>query len=192
MPDSQNDQSRNSLVGYDVVLNPLKAGMYRDSVNNFILSFFEKGKDRITITDSMDVTFILRSIKHGILKVFKKQKDVSDKFGGKEDDMWHRKPLVTISKSADKNADKYIIKILANNDENKVLQDIRSINDFETLCRLEELELKGTNNLALCRDNVIKCIHEIKKNINGISLPKEEDGEKEMVAVNYSSPKERA
>ena len=170
---------KDSLVGYEVVLNPRQSGMYIDPVNNFTLSFFENGKDRIKITEEMDLTFIKRAIKYGTLFVYKGDKNVSAKFGGKDMTSWRFTPIVKKSEPTD--GDEYYLKILGKTDENKVVQDIRSITDFAVLKRLEELEKAGKNPVVTCRDAVIDEIHRAMKKTTGMSAPQKDEKEDEIV-----------
>lgn len=173
---------KNPLAGYEVVLNPRQSGMYIDPVNDFTLSFFENGKDRIQIEEDMDVTFVMRAIKSGTLFVFKGDKNVSAKFGGRDTTAWRFTPIVNKSEKADN--DKYYLDILNKNEEDKIVRDIRSITDFNALKRLEELEMDGKNPVAIARDRILEEIHQAMKKTTGISTPKkDETAEDEVIEI---------
>jgi len=152
----QMDQEK-SLVGCQVVLNPKMSGMYIDPSNDFTLSFFDKGQDRITVTDKMDATFIRKNINAGILFVYQKNKDVSLKYGGVANKDVSRQPIVKAPKKIDQQDDRYI-KVINRNIEDLIIQDIRTIKDLPTLERIMELERGGNNPSSQSRGGIIDAI----------------------------------
>jgi len=180
----QTEQEK-SLVGYQVVLNPKMSGMYIDPSNDFTLSFFDKGKDRIIVTDKMDVTFIRKNISAGILFVYDKKKDVSLKYGGVANKDVSRQSIVKAPKKIDQQDDRYI-KVINRNIEDLIIQDIRTIKDLPTLERIMELEQSGNNPSSQSRGGVIDAIANQIQTLpvtQRVGVAKETKKDKEEVVV---------
>ena len=172
----------NTLAGYDVVLNPKTAGMYVDPVENFTLSFFPNGKDRIRVTKDMDTTFIMKNIKVGILRVFKGDKELSKKFGGNYT-VPGMKPLVKIPLKAGKPEDARLIRVLDRNNQDDIIRDIFAIRDLATLERLDEIEREGKNPSSCSRGAVLETIKNQLKLAVGVGQVKESEEGKETISI---------
>lgn len=171
-----------SFVGHEIVLNPRMSGMYLDPVNRFTLSFFDKGNDRINVTEKMNTTFIARNVTAGILFVFKDGKDVTQKFGGPPNEDWSQKPIVKAPARVSSKDERYL-KVINRLKQEEIVRDIKSIKDVPTLERLMELEMKGNNPSAQSRAGVIDAIKAQMKTIPGVGKAKELEEEKEKITV---------
>jgi len=181
------ESTSKSLVGCELVLDPKMSGMFQDPVSKVTLNFFGAGKDRAIVTKDMDTKNVVRNIKAGVLRVVKGGKDVSKEFGGtpEEDSNWHFKPIVAIpalKKVTDK--DKPLIQVLDRNNDNKVIQDINSINDFNILSRLLELEKAGKNPASHSRASIIEALEAaIEKNVGMSEAGKIDENKKDVVKL---------
>ena len=175
-----------SLIGYEVLLNPQMSAMFIDPLNNLTLSYFEKGIDRIKITDKINVINIMKSIHAGTLRVMKDNKDVSAEFGGpKQDDNWHFTPIVEASKLQNFNEkDKPLLRMLERNDLRKIVADVNNITDYGILNRLYELEKAGKNPTCTSRAMVIEALEAAMEKTPGMSEVKEvPNSKKETISV---------
>lgn len=180
--ESKLEQIRMKLNGKTLALNPSTAGMYVDEQNGFQLDFFADSRDKIIYKKDMDPIGILRNIKANILKVYDDGKDISEIFGGKKSKNLDRTPIVeNVPRRADKKVDMPLLQLLGRPKEQEVLRDIESLNDFNTLQRLEELEKQGKNLSAVGRPNVINLIRKKMKKLSGVSDAKKLSQDKDEI-----------
>ena len=176
--------SVNSLVGYKLVLDPRNSGLFIEKVNSITLDFFKEGHDSIVVAESMDQKPLLKNIKAGILRVFKKDKDVTVDFGGSgvENDS-RRNPIVTDIPKKKTVDDEPFIKVLNRNNEPEILRNILAIADLNVLERLRFLEESGNNPTNLCRRAVIDAILQQIEKTPGVTSAREIKSEKEVITV---------
>jgi hypothetical protein len=133
----------------------------------------------------MELSNIKENIKHGILRVMKDGRDVSEKYGGPPK-AGPLRPIVKkiISKpDAGNNADAALIRVLETNDVNNIGTYIQQINDFATLQRLLELEQQGSNPTEKPRRSIVDSLTEKIKHVSGIKFGKDENAEEEEITV---------
>lgn len=173
------EAKKDSLVGCEVRLDPKKSGMFYDPENDLTLSFFKDGSDTYTITEKTILDPIKKNVKAGILRVFKKDKDVTEKYGGPAP-VGRPKPIISkglprmekISKNDEK-----LAKILNVYDLNEIRKYVTSIQNYIDLDTLEDLEKQGNNPLSQPRASVLDLIKERKKQVSGIKIEKSEETE---------------
>jgi len=166
------------LIGYQIVLNPKRSGMWMDPINKITLSFFGDNKDKVEVKEGMDTSRIERAIKAGILKVFKNDKDISPDFGGPNGEDWHMKPLVEKSKKTPDKEDIPYLQILGRNKQSEIIKNIEVINNYSILERLKELEEMGKNPSSQPRLDVLNTIIKKMKETGGVGNVKELPQEK--------------
>jgi hypothetical protein len=179
-----------SLVGCEVVLDPTKGGMMADPANDFTFSYFRNKEGEITndkrvITKDMELTLIKENIKHGILRVMKDGKDVTEKYGGPPK-AGPVRPIVKkiVSKpDAGDNIDAALLRVLDTNDVNQVGVYIQQVNDFASLQRLLELEQQGSNPTEKPRRSIVDALSDKIKHVSGIKVGKDENAEEEEITV---------
>jgi len=174
------------LVGYEVRLNPYKAGMLVDSGNNITLSFFDGGTDRMEIKEDTDMTVISRNLIHGIVRIFKNDKDVSDKFGGPKTSNPKRVPIVEKGmklSNVDDSKDRAIVNVLRKNNVRDICRYIEDINEFEVLDRMLDLEKQGENLSHQPRAAIVDALTKKIKKTGGVSRVKRDETADEEVTV---------
>jgi hypothetical protein len=172
-----NEKTKDKLVGCEVRLDPTMSGMLIDNVNNFTFSFMDGGKSSMVVEESTHLDLIKRNIKHGILRVFKKDKDVTEKFGGPPK-LDKNRPIVKEAIPRLDDADKLdasLAQVLNTNNLARLEAYIDSISDFTTLDRLYSLEKQGNNPCAVARDGILKKIKEKMKVCQPTNLGAYED-----------------
>jgi hypothetical protein len=182
-------EKKSKLVGYEVRLDPTKGGMLVDSANGFTFDHFNEGNDRMMVTAKTDTTIIEKSIKpHGILRVYdvkgKKEKDVTEKFGGPPKVNRNRVPIVKkglkLPDTFD-DTDTKLERVLNVNDPDKIEKYVQSITDYRTIVKLIDLEKIGSNPTSQCRRSVLDMLEERKKHVSGITgIEKDEDADEEI------------
>lgn len=177
-----NESKKSKLVGCEVRLDPTMGGMLIDNVNNFTFSFMEGGKSSMVIAESTHLDLIERNIKHGILRVYKKDKDVTEKYGGPPE-LDKNRPIVEKGIPRLDDSDKLdtsLSQVLNTNDLARLEKYVDSISDFATLDRLYNLEKQGNNPCSVARDDILKKIKEKMKSVPGISITEDHSDEEQL------------
>jgi len=164
-PKKQAGIKKDRLVGCEVRLDPTKSGMLMDNTNSITFSFIEGGISNLVVKENHQLDLFMRNIIHGILRVYKDGKDVTEKFGGPPVvDMY--KPIVSegIPRLDESDQlDSSLAQVLNTNDLPQLERYIDSISDFQTLDRLYKLEIQGNNPCSCARDGVLKRIEKQMK-----------------------------
>ena len=174
-----------SLVGCIVKLDSEMGGMLRDDHNKFVFSYFEGGRCQMQINSDTNLTTLIPNIKHGILRVFKNGKDVSEEHGGppKIDRFI---PIVKEGlkepDAEDKN-DQALLRVLESYDPEEIRSHVATINDYNTLDRLLQLEKAGDNLASQPRPDVVDIIFQRTKEVSGMTEPEEEKGSEEELKI---------
>lgn len=156
------------LVGLTIKVNYAKTSVFFDDVNKIYIGLQNKSEDNIFKIEKEyeDISTIVNALQKNLIFLFNdKNKDVSEKYGGKafKKEQKSEKSIFNLKvKEYDENDknDIALLEMLYDNNHDKLTTAILAQTDIKVLERLEELECMGKNPTLRGRALIIDAIQD--------------------------------
>lgn len=154
------------LLGLTIKINYAKTSVFFDKKNDIYIGLKDKENENTFLIEKEyeDVSSILKALERGFIFLFKGEKDVSEKFGGKAFKKQTKnvtKPIIPMDKKETiTKYDEQLLKILYTNKVDSIIKSVINFTDLNQLKRLKQLELAGKNTVLIGRYRVLDAIND--------------------------------